>query len=135
MEWVTDDTSRQGVIKATRKPMIGLSRDHWKPDPALYPRWQGIIEEFSGHESIAALVDAGKAAGIPEQVVQTRRGVATANDGGDTSLTVPFPEAVSPEAVIISVRADNRFGHPYEVTLEKLGGIQTYRTDRHGSID
>ena len=55
--------------------------------------------------------------------------------GGDTSLTTPFLEAIGPELAINSVGADNRFGHPYEVTLEKLGAIQTHQTDRHGSID
>jgi competence protein ComEC len=55
--------------------------------------------------------------------------------GGDTSLTEPFLEAVGPELAIISVGADNRFGHPNELTLEKLGGIATYRTDRDGSVE
>jgi competence protein ComEC len=55
--------------------------------------------------------------------------------GGDTALSEPFLEAVSPEVAIISVGADNRFGHPSEVTLEKLGGIPCYRTDQNGSIE
>jgi len=55
--------------------------------------------------------------------------------GGDTSLTVPFLEAVGPEWAIISVGADNRFGHPDEVTLEKLEDIPTYRTDQQGSLE
>ena len=54
--------------------------------------------------------------------------------GGDTSLTVPFPEAVSPEVVIISGGGDNRFGHPDEPTLENLGAIQSPRTDQRGCI-
>jgi beta-lactamase superfamily II metal-dependent hydrolase len=33
------------------------------------------------------------------------------------------------------VGADNRFGHPSEVTLEKLEGTATYRTDLDGSIE
>ena len=53
----------------------------------------------------------------------------------DTSLTEPFLEAVSPQAAIISVGADNRFGHPDEFTLQKLRGIPTYRTDQHGSVE
>jgi competence protein ComEC len=55
--------------------------------------------------------------------------------GGETSLTEPFLQAVSPELAIISVGADNRFGHPSEVTLQKLEGISTYRTDQDGSIE
>jgi competence protein ComEC len=55
--------------------------------------------------------------------------------GGDASLTEPFLEAVSPEVAIISVGSDNRFGHPHEVTLEKLHGISTYRTDQQRNIE
>jgi competence protein ComEC len=55
--------------------------------------------------------------------------------GGDTSLTVPFLEAVSPEVAIISVGADNSFGHPSAITLEKLEDVPTYRTDLDGSIE
>ena len=55
--------------------------------------------------------------------------------GGDTSLTTPSLEAVGPELAVISVGADNRFGHPDEVTLEKLGAVQIYRTDQHSSIE
>jgi competence protein ComEC len=55
--------------------------------------------------------------------------------GGDTALTLPFLQAVDPELAVISVGADNRFGHPDQVTLEKLGGIDTYRTDRQGSVE
>ena len=55
--------------------------------------------------------------------------------GGDTSLTTPFLEAVGPELAIISVGADNRFGHPHEVTLEELDGMPVYRTDQHGCIE
>ncbi len=55
--------------------------------------------------------------------------------GGDTSLTTPFLEAIGPELAIISVGADNRFGHPDEVTLEKLHGLPVHRTDQHGNIE
>lgn len=79
-EWVADETSRQDVIKATRKPFIGLGQDHWKPDPDLYPRWQGIIKELSGHECISALAHAGKAAGLPQQVVQTALAMVSRED-------------------------------------------------------
>lgn len=46
-----------------------------------------------------------------------------------------YLEAVSPQLAIISVGAENRFGHPSEVTLGKLEGITTYRTDLDGSIE
>jgi competence protein ComEC len=54
---------------------------------------------------------------------------------GGTSLTTPFLEAVIPKPAIISAGADNRFGHPHDVTLEKLGDIPSYRTEMDGSIE
>jgi competence protein ComEC len=55
--------------------------------------------------------------------------------GADTSLTAPFLEAVSPDLAVISVGADNTFGHPSAATLERLGALPTYRTDEDGSIE
>jgi competence protein ComEC len=55
--------------------------------------------------------------------------------GADTSLTLPFLEVVAPEVAIISVGADNDFGHPAEVTLEKLEEILTYRTDEDDAVE
>lgn len=31
--------------------------------------------------------------------------------------------------------ADTRFGHPHEVTLRKLEGIPTFRTEQQGNIE
>lgn len=80
VEWVGNDASRQDVIKATHKRTIGLSQNQWTPDPPLYARWQEIINAFSGHESIAALVDEGKEAGIPEEVLQAAEVRASGDD-------------------------------------------------------
>ncbi|MFQ5906227.1 MAG: helicase-related protein, partial [bacterium] len=80
VEWVEGDPLRQDVIKATRKRMIGLSQGQWKPAPTLYTRWQEIINEFSGHESIVALVNEGKEASIPEEVLQAAEARASIDD-------------------------------------------------------
>jgi competence protein ComEC len=45
------------------------------------------------------------------------------HQGGDTSPTTPFLKAVGPLLAFISAGDDNCFGHPDEVTLEKLGDI------------
>jgi len=70
VEWVEGDPSRQDVIKATRKRMIGLSQSQWKPNPALYTRWQKIVRGASGRECISALIDNGRDAGISEEMLQ-----------------------------------------------------------------
>jgi competence protein ComEC len=55
--------------------------------------------------------------------------------GSCSSTTQRFLEAVNPEVVIISVGADNRFGHPCDEVLERLGDLPVYRTDEHGSVE
>lgn len=56
--------------------------------------------------------------------------------GSHTSSTEEFLNAVKPEICIIMCGADNPYGHPHNVTLERLNafGIDIYRTDIHGNI-
>jgi len=56
--------------------------------------------------------------------------------GSDSSSSYPFLREVMPEIVVISVGADNSYGHPHEDVLaryEDLGAI-VYRTDKNGHI-
>jgi competence protein ComEC len=55
--------------------------------------------------------------------------------GSCSSTTQRFLEAVDPELVVISVGADNRFGHPCDEVLERLGDLPLYRTDEHGAVE
>ena len=56
--------------------------------------------------------------------------------GSKTSSSEAFLAAVSPEAVVISVGAKNRYGHPTQEVLKRLDdyGIKYYRTDTDGDI-
>lgn len=71
------------------------------------------------------------------------RGVAVASQvlkvghhGSRTSTSPAFVAAVRPSIAVISVGADNAFGHPHPATLQTLAeaGVTVYRTDRHGAI-
>ena len=57
--------------------------------------------------------------------------------GSRTALTADFLPAISPAVAIVSVGADNSFGHPAPETLEQLraAGVQVYRTDQNGTIE
>jgi len=59
--------------------------------------------------------------------------------GGDASSSVAFLNAVNPKLVVISVGADNRFGHPSPQVLERLedlvGEERILRTDEDGTIE
>ncbi|SDN05347.1 competence protein ComEC [Dendrosporobacter quercicolus] len=56
--------------------------------------------------------------------------------GSRTSSSPPFLRAVAPEAVIISVGADNEYKHPHKATLKKYADCKArvYRTDQDGTI-
>lgn len=56
--------------------------------------------------------------------------------GSDSSSSWEFLQAVSPEAVVFSVGADNSCGHPAERVLSdvKTLGAGIYRTDLQGTI-
>lgn len=43
--------------------------------------------------------------------------------------------AVGPEVAVISAGRDNRYGHPTPQTLEALGPVPTFRTDRDGTVE
>lgn len=60
-----------------------------------------------------------------------------AHHGSDSSTTREFLAAVSPWAAVVSVGADNPFGHPSEAVLARLNevGIPIYRTDEHGDVE
>ena len=57
-----------------------------------------------------------------------------AHHGSRTSTSAEFLAAVDSSVAVISVGKDNRFGHPAPETLERLGDIQSFRTDQDGDI-
>jgi competence protein ComEC len=58
-----------------------------------------------------------------------------AHHGSCSSTTQAFLNAVDPEVVVISVGAENDFGHPCDEVLDRLSGIPVYRTDELGTVE
>jgi competence protein ComEC len=60
-----------------------------------------------------------------------------AHHGSCGSTTPEFLGAVDPQAVVISVGADNDFGHPCDGVLGRLEGrgVPVYRTDERGTVE
>jgi competence protein ComEC len=92
-----------------------------------YGRFSALLTGDIEHEGEEALLASGQP--VDSLVLEAP------HHGGDNALTLPFLQAVNPQLAIISVGADNRFGHPGQLTLEKLGDVPTYRTDQQGDIE
>ena len=62
-----------------------------------------------------------------------------AHHGSKTSSTAKFLKAVDPDLAVISVGADNRYGHPAPDVLARLEEFvdveKIFRTDRDGSVE
>ncbi len=54
--------------------------------------------------------------------------------GSNTSSTRDFLDKVSPQVAVISVGANNTFGHPHPDVLERLENVRTFRLDQDGSV-
>lgn len=74
---------------------------------------------LAGNESLAATV------------------LKVAHHGADSASTARFLAAVEPRIAVISVGAENRFGHPSAEVLRQLDavGCQVLRTDQQGTIE
>ena len=55
--------------------------------------------------------------------------------GSCGSTSQEFLDAADPDVAIISVGAGNDFGHPCADVLDRLEGVQVYRTDEHGTVE
>lgn len=59
-----------------------------------------------------------------------------AHNGSDTSTSEEFLKAADPDIAVISVGADNSYGHPKNEIIERLlkNDITVYRTDYDGTV-
>jgi competence protein ComEC len=57
--------------------------------------------------------------------------------GSKTSSTETFLEAVNPQIVVISVGAENDYGHPSPEVMERYAehGLSIFRTDEQGTVE
>ena len=66
-------------------------------------------------------------------------GLKVSHHGSDTSTTPDFLAVVNPKLAVISVGADNPFGHPTPEVMKrlegKLGSENIYRTSENGTIE
>ncbi len=89
---------------------------------------------------VSVLLPGDIEAEVEQQLAAEGAGLAStvlkaAHHGSCSSTTQAFLDAVGPEVVVISVGAENRFGHPCAEVLERLAELPVYRTDEHGAVE
>ena len=86
---------------------------------------------ITGDRSIAGEQELMRYLDLPDLEV-----LVVGHHGSKYSTSTDLLEKTSPEIAIISVGADNLYGHPTEETLQRLldAGCEIYRTDLHGTI-
>lgn len=57
-----------------------------------------------------------------------------AHHGSSTSTSKEFLNQAKPEYAIISCGVNNDYGHPHKEIITRLKGVETYRTDKDGTI-
>lgn len=84
----------------------------------------GDAETVSEHEMVASGMD------LSADLLKV------ANHGSGTSTTAQFLKKVSPTYAVISVGEGNKYGHPDDITINRLviHGVDVYRTDKLGTI-
>ncbi|MFQ5459991.1 MAG: ComEC/Rec2 family competence protein, partial [Anaerolineae bacterium] len=92
-----------------------------------YGRFTALLTADADVEVEATLVASG--ANLRVDVLKV------GHHGSRTSTADGFLRAVVPAAAVISVGADNSFGHPTSATLRRLAGIPVWRTDRNGPVE
>lgn len=89
-----------------------------------------VFEGDAGEEAEAAMT-LSSSVQLPKADV-----LKVAHHGSASSSTKTFLELVSPSIAVISVGADNDYGHPTRDAIDRLVaiGAKVYRTDQHGTI-
>ncbi len=114
----------------------------WPPDATT-----DLTAENVHARSVVALLTVGEKkmlfTGDAEAEVEAQLGdighvdvLKVGHHGSDTSSSLDFLEMLKPEYAIISVGADNHYGHPSPFTIGRLEsvGAKIFRTDQMGDI-
>ena len=113
----------------------------WPPDPLLLdtasdPNNNSIVMRVRyGSDAVLLTGDVQEEAqeGLLERPEQLRAGVVKVAHHGSAYMLPEFYAATGARIALISV-GRNRFGHPTQAALDAVSGMQTFRSDRSGTV-
>ena len=139
------------------KPMqaVGPRNIFLGPDIFLELLWpqknvRGFLTKNTNNESMvfrlryknSAILFTGDAEKLTEEMLLKQKVdlksevLKVSHHGSKTGTSLEFLKAVSPALALISVGANNKYGHPHLEVIKRLAGqnIKTYRTDQLGDV-
>lgn len=127
------------VVDGVYLRVVFPDKDYTGIDPPDQHMADVVMRATYGNESILLTGDLNEQ--LEQQIVDSGAPVAAdvlkvPHHGSCTGLADSFLAAVHPKYAIISVGADNPYGHPCARTIEKLrqAGVTVYRTDENGTV-
>ncbi|MBR5302639.1 MAG: DNA internalization-related competence protein ComEC/Rec2 [Clostridia bacterium] len=122
------------VRQGDRINVNGISLDVLSPDDELAGSNERSLLLYASVEDVTFLLTGDLPIDCEPHMVPQADVLKVAHHGSKNSTSDTFAAMASPEIAVISVGADNGYGHPHERVLDALGEAQILRTDRHGCI-
>ena len=121
--------ARLQILGPPEQAITGTSADRNNNSLVLKLTWGDVSFLLTGDVEAA-----GEAALLDERVDLRATVLKVAHHGSAYSTSQALLDAVRPVVSVISVGADNDFGHPASSTLERLDDTIVYRTDQQGDV-
>jgi competence protein ComEC len=117
------------ILGPPEQALTGTSADRNHNSLVLKLTWGDVSFLLTGD-----IEAAGEAALLDERVDLRATVLKVAHHGSAYSTSQALLDTVRPIVSVISVGADNDFGHPAPSTLERLDDTIVYRTDQQGDV-
>lgn len=117
------------ILGPPKDPLTGTSADTNNNSLVLKLTWGDVSFLLTGD-----IEAAGEEALLDERVDLRATVLKVAHHGSAYSTSEEFLDAVRPVVSVISVGAENDFGHPAPSTLDRLNDTIVYRTDQQGDV-
>jgi len=103
---------------------------------ATYDEIDFLLMGDAGHETESTLLVYESLGTNSSMAIEDIEVLKVGHHGSYSATSNEFIEYIGPEIAILSLGADNSYGHPHQVVIDTLNGfgLDIYRTDQDGTI-